>query len=73
MSVGGNCLPEMGEGARMLEQERFAAHRKAAEGAGEDDLLSLRHLPLPLHQVVEQDHGDLAPNSIGTVNALTPN
>ena len=46
----------------MLQQLRFAAHREAAECAGEDDFLPLRHVaPLRLNQVVEEDQGHLGP------------
>jgi hypothetical protein len=53
-------LPEMRKCARMLKQKRFAAHRKAAKRTGEDDFLSVCHLSLRFHQVLEQDHGYLS-------------
>jgi hypothetical protein len=49
--------------ARMLKQKRFAAHRKAAKRTGEDDFLSVCHLSLRFHQVLEQDHGYLSKGS----------
>jgi hypothetical protein len=56
-------LPEMRKRARMLKQKRFAAHRKAAKRTGEDDFLSVCHLSLRFHQVLEQDHGYLSTGS----------
>jgi hypothetical protein len=56
-------LPEMRKCARMLKQKRFAAHRKAAKRTGEDDFLSVCHLSLRFHQVLEQDHGYLSTGS----------
>ncbi len=56
-------LPEMRKRARMLKQKRFAAHRKAAKRTGEDDFLSVCHLSLRFHQVLEQDHRYLSKGS----------